>query len=381
MKAKSIKGKSPEEIQTKLEEAMSDSFSPTIAMVFSSITQDRKSICDILDVKGISIFGATSLGEFIDGEKGINSTAIMLLDMEKSHFQIILEDSGFGKEREDARFIGQKGKEKFENPAFFLCGSNMQADGEEITKGIVDACGSDVSIYGGMAGSEIEVWGDSFVFTNEKESSFGIIALVFDKDKYEIISKASCGWQGAGTIKTVTKSDGIWIHSIDNKPALDLMFQFTGIEHQILNRTRDPLADIASDFPLQIVRENGSTVMRAPMFGNWDNNSFCCAGTVTEGSKLRFTLPGDFDVIQNVISEVEEIQKANPMQPDALIIFSCFARLVAFGPLLDTENQGIKDIWGAPMAGFFTLGEFGRATNGDQEFHNITCSWVALKEK
>jgi hypothetical protein len=26
-------------------------------------------------------------------------------------------------------------------------------------------------------------------------------------------------------------------------------------------------------------------------------------------------------------------------------------------------------------------GEFGRATNGNNEFHNLTCCWVALKEK
>jgi len=33
------------------------------------------------------------------------------------------------------------------------------------------------------------------------------------------------------------------------------------------------------------------------------------------------------------------------------------------------------------MAGFFAYGEFGRTHSGNNEFHNNTCCWVALKEK
>ena len=45
------------------------------------------------------------------------------------------------------------------------------------------------------------------------------------------------------------------------------------------------------------------------------------------------------------------------------------------------ENDGLHEIWEAPMAGFYTYGEFGRALNGKHEFHSTTNSWVALKEK
>ena len=42
MKAKSIKGKSAEEIQAALQQSMIDGFKPTLAVVFLSISQDRK---------------------------------------------------------------------------------------------------------------------------------------------------------------------------------------------------------------------------------------------------------------------------------------------------------------------------------------------------
>jgi len=68
-------------------------------------------------------------------------------------------------------------------------------------------------------------------------------------------------------------------------------------------------------------------------------------------------------------------------QADAMILFSCKARHIAFGPLIVREIQGLKDIWNVPMAGCFSYGEFGKARRGKQEFHNITCCWVVLKEK
>ena len=56
-------------------------------------------------------------------------------------------------------------------------------------------------------------------------------------------------------------------------------------------------------------------------------------------------------------------------------------RLSALGPMARQENEGLADVWKAPMAGFYTYGEFGKGINGKHEFHSTTNSWVALKEK
>ncbi|MEO7263811.1 MAG: FIST N-terminal domain-containing protein, partial [Ferruginibacter sp.] len=88
MKAKSIKGKSTEEISSALTESITDGFKPTLAIVFISIKQDREAICKFLDEKGIQIFGATTAGEFIDGEIEAGSIVMMLLDMDPTYFKI-----------------------------------------------------------------------------------------------------------------------------------------------------------------------------------------------------------------------------------------------------------------------------------------------------
>ncbi len=99
MKAKSIRGNSPEEIKTALDQSMSEGFKPTLAFVFISIKQEWDAISAMLDEAGISIFGATSGGEFIDGDIGHGSIAILLLDMDRSNFTILFEDYG-GKDPE-----------------------------------------------------------------------------------------------------------------------------------------------------------------------------------------------------------------------------------------------------------------------------------------
>ena len=66
MKAKSIKGKSAEEIKQSITMSLNDGFTPTLAIVFLSKNQEYDVISEFLDQKGIAVFGASTNGEFID---------------------------------------------------------------------------------------------------------------------------------------------------------------------------------------------------------------------------------------------------------------------------------------------------------------------------
>jgi len=82
-----------------------------------------------------------------------------------------------------------------------------------------------------------------------------------------------------------------------------------------------------------------------------------------------------------VIGKAKELKEKTHAEADAMLIFSCAGRLSALGPMAQEENEGLYKIWNAPMAGFYTYGEFGKAVNGKHEFHSTTNSWVSLKEK
>jgi hypothetical protein len=141
MKAKSIKGKSPEDIQAALQECMADNFKPTLAIVFLSVSQDRKAICKILDDQGIAIFGATTSGEFIDEVTEKDSVVMLLLDMNRGYFHIYFEEYPEKNYRETARAISLKASEGFIRPAFLISGSHMETDAEQILFGFEDIVG------------------------------------------------------------------------------------------------------------------------------------------------------------------------------------------------------------------------------------------------
>ncbi len=387
MKAKSIKGKSPEEIKSSLSESMSDGFKPTLAIVFLSIKQDRNAVCKILDNENIAIFGATTAGEFIDGEVEGGSIAMLLLDMNPAWFKIELLETSQETAFDDARKLAATGKEVFTNPAFIIANSGVSMDGEPFVAGIIQEFeksftpgGREVTIFGGKAGDDLELK-STFVFTNRKSKDCAIVALIIDEDKIDVRGIATCGWKAIGTTKTVTKSEGNTVYTIDDKPALDILMNYLGVD--IKEDVETDITTFLSSwyYPLELERENADPVIRTAMFANKEDRSLICSGRVPQGSKIKFSMPPDFDSIEKVVADCKTLKDDAQQEADALIMFSCVSRHLTFGMVVKEEIEQVQKIWNAPMAGFFTYGEYGKAKTGKNEYHNNACCVVALKEK
>jgi len=380
MKAKSIKGKSPGEIKNALDDCLSGGYKPTLAIVFLSFKQDMDAVCELLDCKGIQVFGATSSGEFISSDIEEESIAIMLLDMDPSHFVLVFLEAGNRSEFEIAKQLGNEGKNIFDNAAFIIAtGWSNDMDGEEIVRGVEEGFGSGAAVFGGMAGDDLTLTGPK-AFTIGKKSTTGLAALIIDRDRVDMAGIATCGWKPVGIAKTITKSEGNIVYSIDDKPALDLVMKYLGLslDEQPLNNT---VFNLGAYYPLQLERENAPAVMRTAMLGNAEDRSLIFAGKIPKGSKVRFSLPPDFDVIDTVVEECMEVKKKQLQDADAVIIFSCISRYLSFGVMTSEEIERVSEVWKSPLIGFFSYGEYGKSKNGKHEFHNNTCCVVALKEK
>lgn len=379
MKAKSIKGNSTEEIKHALEQSTVDGFKPTLAIAFISIKQDRTAICDLLDAAGIAIFGTSTNGEFIDEKTETGSVAILLLEINEDYFQIYFEEYPEKNYREITQMIAQKAKERFSAPAFLIAGSNMETDAEALLLGFEDVAGKHVNVYGCMAGDDFS-FSEQVVFTNGHASTRGLVCVALNEDKIIIKGVATCGWRAVGTIRTVTKSSGNHVYTIDDTPVLDITTKYGGLEN-VSPDNEGLLLEIAANFPLQLQREKGDPVMRPGLMIDWSDHSFYCSGTVPEGSKIRFSLPPDFDVMEKVIKALENLKVTQMPEADALVVFSCAGRILSLGPLMTQEIEGIKNVWNVPMLGMFSNAELARATGGNLEMHNLTTCCVALKEK
>ena len=385
MKAKSIKGSSAEEIQSALSKSMADGYRPTIAIVFISIKQDRQAVCEILNKEGIDIIGATSSGEFIDGHQSEGETVVMLFDLNKNDYCILFEDIGERTLSDAAENMAKSAIQKFDKPAFILCSTLLAADGkmldgETLIHSIEKITGPQVNLFGGMAGDDITFSG-TWVFTNSQSTDYGMVVLVLDEDKVSLHGMALSGWKPVGVFRTATKTERNLIYTIDNEPALEMYLRFLGEDRSSADDQVSFFDSIGIHYPFQIERENREPKMCAPIGYDKEKKALMCESDVPQGSRFRFSTPPDFDIVETVIGKAKELKEKTHAEADALLIFSCAGRLSALGPMAQEENEGLYKIWNAPMAGFYTYGEFGKAVKGKHEFHSTTNSWVALKEK
>ena len=385
MKAKSIRGSSAEEIDSALQQSMADGFRPTLAIVFISIKQDRKAVCEILGKEGVDIIGATSSGEFINGHQSEGEAAMMLFDINKNDYCILFEDIGKGTLNDAATNMAKAALQKFSKPAFILCSTLLSAsgkmiDGETLVRSIEKITGPQVNLFGGMAGDDITFTG-TYVFTNDRSTDHGIVSLVLNEEKISLQGMAISGWKPMGVFRTVTKSKGNLIYTIDNEPALEMYLRFLGEDRSSADDQVQFFDSIGIHYPFQIERENREPKMCNPVGYDKEKEALMCESDVPQGSRFRFSTPPDFDIIETVVNKATELKNEAHAEADALLIFSCAGRLSTLGPMAQEENEGLAAVWNAPMAGFYTYGEFGRAVNGKHEFHSTTNSWVALKEK
>lgn len=385
MIAKSIKGGSPQEIQTALYQCMTDTglpggqvFKPTLAFVFITALEEIDSVTGIFDAAGIYIFGASTSDKFTEQGTEPRGIVALLLDINPSDFKIVLKDYKDAPVYESACQVGESGKSSFDHPAFIISGADYKIPGETIIKGILDKAGTGITIIGGMAGEAVNFTGT--VFTNDAKTDSGLISLILNEDKIDVKGVAVSGWKAVGTEKRITKSEGPWILTIDNEPAMNVIKKFLGSKIAAGEHS-DEVVPLDISFPLQVQRESGKPMMLPFLLWNTTNDSVMVGGPVTEGSLFRFSLPPDLEVIDTVIESSKTIKDNELPDADAMLIFSCVGRLSSLGPMSGSEVEGLAATWNKPMAGFYSLGEFGKIDDSPPEFHGTTVSWVAFKEK
>ena len=379
MKAKSIKGKSAEEIQTALQVSMSDGYKPTLAIVFITNIENAEALQAMMNKEGIAIFGASTSEQFTEGGMESDHIVALLLDINPQYFKIVLRDYSESSVYESAGQTGGVGIDAFNNPGFIISSIDARISGEDLINGLMDTAGEHVTIIGGVAGNPADFSG--ILFTNNASSVGGMLALVIDQDKIAISGLAVSGWKPVGTEKKITKSDGSWIFTINDEPAMNVIQRFLGNDIITSNKQTGGLIPSDLGYPLQFQRASGSILMKPLLLWNTTDKSIMVGGQVKEGDMFRFSLPPDFDVIDKVVESTRIVKEKGMPDADALIVFSCIGRLGSFGPMISTEIEGLAATWNKPMVGFFSLGEFGKLDESRCEFHGTTVSWVALKEK
>ena len=274
---------SVEEIENKLEERRD--FSPTFGFIFSSVTLGIPKLSDTVASLNIPVFGASTAGEILgmEGETPVHerSAVCCFLDIDPRLFSIRLFERGDRPCFEFGVMIGEEGTRLFARPAFIIAVSGLANDGDAIVSGIRSSVPAGTPVIGGLAGDD-SFFRETYVFNHEGFTTNGAVVLILDLSGVTVRNVVTSGWTGVGAEMTITSSEGNVVHTINGKPATEVLGEY-------LNVPDDQLIEVAVTFPLLIRRPDGSEVLRTGMSADFSTGSITFAGTVPEGAGVRFS--------------------------------------------------------------------------------------------
>ncbi len=376
MKIHSFSAKTYDEFKEKLTGLISlNDFNPTLAFAFVSTSFPLAEIAKEFSKHNIKLFGETSSGEllFNNTESGVfdNSGVFTLLDINTNYFKLKLFKRRNSTSFDFGKQVGNFIVGHFTNPSVIIGASGLDLDGQRFVEGIKEIAGNDLVMFGGLAGDDGK-FEETFVFDENTVSNSGATLIVFDNTKIKLTGMATSGWVGLGMNLTITKSDGNVVYTIDNKPALDVYLEYLTINV-------DDMPAIGLEYPLLIKRKDNIDALRAVTGIDKEKRSLLFAGSVPEGSTVMFSSSPGFEVVESTKSKVLDFADNNP-ESDLFLLFSCVARHLALGPMVEEEIQLVIDKWNVPIAGFFTYGEIGTNPGKACDFYNQTYTLVSIKE-
>ena len=355
----------PEALEIFLEDEGIENSSSLLIQVFSSY-KEKSFILTLLNVLDMhlpqaSIIGSTTDGEILNGE--VSSGKVVLSFTQFQHTQIKV---AYIEHKEMGFFSGKYLAEKLieeDTQLIITFADGLHTDGEAFLNGI-NTVNDHIPVVGGHAGDNFNFI-DTYVFVNNHIVEKGAVAVSLNSSVLKVHSDYSYNWYPIGNELTITKAEGNRVYTIDNQSAVDIYSHYLGED------IGKGLPGIGIEFPL-IANRNGLEVTRTVMTKEKDG-SLVFAGALQTGEKVRIGFGRSIDIIDASY----RIANKTAMKPsEAIFIYSCTARKHFMGKEIEKEIKPFGKI--APVAGFFTYGEF--FTSKTHHLLNQTMTFVSLSE-
>lgn len=311
------------------------------------------------------IVGASTVGEIAFGKTYIQSTVIGFSFFESSSISIFTKECKKGKELETGKALSQKISQIQQRVAgVLLLSTPLSIEVSHLLKGLeVDKL--PYPLFGGGAG-DYALMQESLIFSSSWFSKSGAIVVVFQGDDLIIESYSYLGWRPLSKKMTITKTKGMLVKTIDNRPAFEIYEKYLGLpkdENFFLN---------VLEFPLLVQRE-GKTLARVPVFVD-EKGAIQFVADIHEGEVFQIGY-GDPSLIISDSSKMHTLIQNFGAQ--AVFLYTCGCRRFLMQDEVELETAPFEKF--APTFGFYTYGEF-FGTLCDVELLNSTMVVVGFKE-
>jgi hypothetical protein len=321
----------------------------------------------------VPLIGCTTAGEIVTGGPSDASVVVTALGGDGFAVQTAVATEASRNLREAGALVARclPGRDDFPHKVLLLLSDGLAGDQQEIVRGAHGVLGAAVPLVGGCAGDDLKMT-KTFQLYGDRVLTGSVVAA-------GIASTAPLGiglrhgWRKAGEPMLVTTSAGNRVHTLDDRPALDVYLERLGAGEPA-DGDQEWLARLALTHPLGLSRPGGEEQVRFIAGGNLTERWLSCIAEVPQGA-LVWIMEGDAQSVLEATDAAcgDSLAALGGRRPLGMIAFDCIARRGVLG------DQGIRAeigrlaaiAAGAPIAGFYTYGEIAR-TRGLRGFHNQT---------
>lgn len=292
-----------------------------------------------------------------------------------------LQSDSEGGGRKLAQMINARATDKAKLLLLFPDG--LTSNATAILRGLETTLTRPLKVAGGTAGDSLQFL-KSYQYHNNTVFSNAATALLLSGD-IEIDITVSHGCQSIGLERTITEAEANVVKTIDGKPALDVIQEYT-------RKSGDHLdgADVITlCLGERLSSDDAKTyqneyIIRAPMGVVPGTHHISMAAEIRPGTKITMQ-KREAEVIKQKAKEcAESIVKRHDQKPALVFQFDCAGRgKLMFGEKVnETIVDPLQNAFGksVPWIGFHTFGEI--APIGDKNtYHNYSVVLCAIYEK
>jgi len=349
---------------------------PALMIVFCSISHDLTALPRAVRAvagRTVPLVGCTTAGEIAGSRAGALGAVVVALGGPG-----LSVSTSVGELARGARAAGQTAAHAITsvdapNQVLLLLSDGLVGDRLEIVRGAYGYAGASIPIVGGCAGDDLAMQRTYQLYGQESLSNAVIGAAIGSTGPIGV--GIGHGFEHFGEPIVVTESNGSRLITLDHRPALDVYLERLGAPPQAYT---DPSTWKRFGLLFGLQRPRGHEV-RCVRGADYQDRSLLCPD-VPQGT-LVSTMRGHADAVMRGTEAARDqaLAMLNGQPPIGLLAFDCAARRTIIGEhgILDevaTIRQPARD---TPLAGFYTMGEFGRV-QGSRGVHNTTLVMLAL---
>ncbi len=354
---------------------------PRLLVVLCSTAYDLSALLRaVRDVsRGAQVVGCSTAGEVATDGPGDGGVVVLALGGDGFHVETRAATGVAARLREAGAEVAGALRPVPGKPhqVLLLLTDGLAGDQQEIVRGAYGVLGATVPLVGGCAGDDLAMQA-TYQLHGDDVLRDAIVAAAISSDAPFGIGVRH-GWRTVGEPMLVTHSGGNRVHTLDDRPALDVYLDRLSAPGEA--RT-DPAAftRFALTHPLGLARRSGESQVRFVAEADFADRSIGCIAEVPQGG-LAWFMEGDAASVLDATDHAcaAALAGLDGQPPLALLAFDCIARReVLGGPGIVAEiDRVVAAASGAPVAGFYTYGEIAR-THGISGFHNQTLVVLAV---